>query len=233
MTFAKSVRRADVSSNISFSFSFLWISGFLSIHNLLLDYFFNASCRIPEIVEECSSWFHWRREDWWVPEEARNFLDARNGTKESGQCHRLSNLTFLFALNFKISNISSMFYVTILILTFYLTAFLCFISYLSRKGKSRPGKESDTSRHTTTTWRASWRITQMAFLWRSESSLRLAVTDEQSVNTKRLEMQSGILLWHKGSSPTAWNMLDCYWKAASCATTWVPFLLLRRSVVQC
>lgn len=132
-------------------------------------------------------------------------------------------------LIFKISNISSMFYITVLILTFYLTAFVCFISYLSRKGKSRPGKESDTSRHTTTTWRASWRITQMAFLWRSESSLRLAVTDEQSVNTKRLEMQSGILLWHKGSYPTACNMLDCYWKAASCATIWVPFLLLRCS----
>lgn len=111
----------------------------------------------------------------------------------------------------------------------YPTASLCFISYLSRKGKSRLGKGSDTSRHTTTTWRASWRITQMAFLWRSERSLRLAVTDEQSVNMKRLEMQSGILLGHKGSFPTARNMLDCYWKAASCATTWVPFLLVRRS----
>lgn len=120
-----------------------------------------------------------------------------------------------------------------LVWTFFFFAWrvpLCFPSYPSRKGKSSLDKESDTSRHTTTTWQASWRIIQTAFLWRSESPLQLAVTDEQSVNKKRLEMASGIMLWLKGSSPTAAsNMLDRYWKAAPRATTCVLLLLLCRS----
>lgn len=70
-----------------------------------------------------------------------------------------------------------------------LTGFCAPCSYPFKRGKNKLGRGRDTSRPTTTIWQVCWRIIQMVFLWRSEI-LRLAVSDLESVNKKRLELQT-------------------------------------------
>lgn len=98
-------------------------------------------CRIPEIMEECSSWFHWRREDWWVPQETRNFINARNGTKESGQFLQSNKAFFLLRYD-KISNISSILYHFVSLQAWkFLLSFVLLDSYFRSSPVTRPEKE--------------------------------------------------------------------------------------------
>lgn len=81
---------------------------------------------------------------------------------------------------------------------------LCFwapYSYQCKRGRSKVGRERDTSRPTTTIWQVSWRTIQMVSLWRSES-LPLSAsgprrTDVESVNRRWQEMETLATLRNK------------------------------------
>ena len=160
-------------------------------------------------MEECSRWFHRWREDWWVPEETRHLLHARNGTKESGQCPLGSHLLDVHP-NFQNLNILSLIYFprnkyfNILTLNVDIRTWSILISadcvsvaprsYQFKRGRSKVVRGKDTSRLTTITWQAYWRTIQTAFLLKSElrslAASRPQRRDEGSVNPTWLGMET-------------------------------------------
>lgn len=180
---------------------------------MFLDQHLSFKCRIPETVEERSSWFHRWREDWRIPEETRNFLHARNGTKESGQCLLLSHLLDIHsrfpdlnrhALNYFTRNkgfqlLTLNFDIFTLLIKHLNWCPLCFwgpYSYQCKRGRSKVGRERDTSRPTTTIWQVSWRTIQMVSLWRSES-LPLSASGPRRTDRRWQEMETLATLRYK------------------------------------